>query len=85
MIGLKRGIVTLSLIHSKIVTSSFIPLKTIIGQYLLDIQHIGSTAITDMIAKPIIDIVVAIHNFRGFYLYRIYQKANVRKRSNQFK
>lgn len=60
-------------------------LETVIGHYLLDIQHIGSTAIIDMIAKPIIDIVVAIRNFRGFYLYRTNQKSIVQKGSNQFK
>ena len=34
-----------------------------IGKYILDIQHIGSTAIPGMIAKPIIDIGVAVKDF----------------------
>ena len=35
-------------------------IKSIIGDFIIDIQHIGSTAIPDMIAKPIIDIAVMI-------------------------
>jgi GrpB-like predicted nucleotidyltransferase (UPF0157 family) len=34
-----------------------------IGNYIIDIQHIGSTAIPDIIAKPIIDISIAIADF----------------------
>lgn len=36
------------------------PLKEIFGSYLLDIQHIGSTAVPDLLAKPIIDIAIQI-------------------------
>jgi GrpB-like predicted nucleotidyltransferase (UPF0157 family) len=31
-----------------------------IGQYVVDIQHVGSTAVPGLVAKPIIDIAVAI-------------------------
>ena len=34
-----------------------------IGSYVLDIQHIGSTAIPGMVAKPILDIAVAVASF----------------------
>jgi len=34
-----------------------------IGEYVLDIQHIGSTSIPGMPAKPILDIGIAITNF----------------------
>lgn len=34
-----------------------------IGPYILDIQHVGSTAIPGIPAKPIIDIGVAVRNF----------------------
>ncbi|AUN14775.1 GrpB family protein [Paraclostridium sordellii] len=34
-----------------------------IGQYTVDIQHVGSKSIPDMISKPIIDIVVGLKNF----------------------
>ena len=32
-------------------------------EYVLDIQHVGSTSIPGMIAKPIIDIAIAVKNF----------------------
>jgi GrpB-like predicted nucleotidyltransferase (UPF0157 family) len=37
--------------------------RALIGPYVLDIRHIGSTAIPGMIAKPILDIRVAIEQF----------------------
>lgn len=36
-----------------------------IGAHVLDIQHIGSTAIPGMSAKPILDIGVAVNNFEA--------------------
>ncbi|MEG2656868.1 MAG: GrpB family protein [Clostridium sp.] len=40
-----------------------------IKEYVIDIQHVGSTSIKGMYAKPIIDIVVAIKNLEdGFKL-----------------
>lgn len=38
-------------------------LRAYIGNYVLDIQHIGSTSIPYMPAKPIIDISIAVANF----------------------
>ena len=38
-------------------------LQAAVGNYVLDIQHVGSTSIPAMAAKPILDIGVAIHNF----------------------
>src|SRR5437660_9221324 len=38
-------------------------LQASIGEYILDIQHIGSTSIPGMPAKPILDIGIAITNF----------------------
>ncbi len=38
-------------------------LAAALGSLALDIQHIGSTAVPGMIAKPIIDIGVAVENF----------------------
>jgi GrpB-like predicted nucleotidyltransferase (UPF0157 family) len=40
-------------------------LRARMGQHVIDIQHIGSTAVPGMIAKPIIDIGVAIPRFEG--------------------
>ena len=38
-------------------------LKNLFGNVALDIQHIGSTSIEKIMAKPIIDIVVGVDNF----------------------
>lgn len=38
-------------------------LRALFRRRILDIQHIGSTAIPDMIAKPVIDILVAVAHF----------------------
>lgn len=38
-------------------------LQANIGGYVLDIQHIGSTSIPGMLAKPILDIGIAVTNF----------------------
>ena len=59
MIGLKRG--TVKLLKPKAIwKQSFerekVKLKKVFGKDLIDIQHIGSTAITGISAKPIIDI-----------------------------
>jgi len=35
-------------------------LKSVLGSYVVDIQHIGSTAIPGIMAKPILDIAVAL-------------------------
>lgn len=34
-----------------------------IGKYIVDVHHIGSTAVKELSAKPIIDIAVEIHEF----------------------
>lgn len=38
-------------------------LRQILGSELADIQHIGSTSVAQLAAKPIIDIMVALHDF----------------------
>ena len=38
-------------------------LRSALGGWILDIEHIGSTAIPGMPAKPIIDIAIGIRNF----------------------
>ena len=40
-------------------------LKGILGDIAADIQHIGSTSIKAIKAKPIIDIAVAVNDFRA--------------------
>lgn len=38
-------------------------LKDIFGELAIEIEHIGSTAVKGLIAKPIVDIAVAVNNF----------------------
>lgn len=40
-------------------------ISTALGAAALDIQHIGSTAIPGILAKPILDIAVAIQSYEG--------------------
>jgi GrpB-like predicted nucleotidyltransferase (UPF0157 family)/GNAT superfamily N-acetyltransferase len=40
-------------------------LQAAIGPYVLDIQHVGSTSIPGMVAKPIIDIGISVTSFEG--------------------
>ena len=37
-------------------------LKNVLGDYALDIQHVGSTSIPGIVCKPILDIAVAVKN-----------------------
>ncbi|QPC46966.1 GrpB family protein [Mangrovibacillus cuniculi] len=65
MIGQKRG--TVSLIHYKEEWSEIFHkdknmILQILGNNIVDIQHVGSTAIPGISAKPIIDILVGLKN-----------------------
>lgn len=66
MLGLKRETVLLCE-HSKEweteAEKTIKTLKNTLGNIIKDIQHIGSTSIYSIKAKPIIDIVVAVDNF----------------------
>lgn len=39
-------------------------IRTVFGSSALNIQHIGSTAVDDLLAKPIIDIAVLIRSYK---------------------
>lgn len=66
MLGLKRGIVQLC-DHDKTweqnATQTIEKLKVIFGNIASDIQHVGSTSIVNIKAKPIIDIAVAVNDY----------------------
>ncbi|MCG3226558.1 MAG: GrpB family protein [Candidatus Heimdallarchaeota archaeon] len=65
MIGLKRGVVKLKDYNkewSNLFDKEAKLISSAISNYLVDIQHIGSTAIPNTVAKPIIDMAVAIDN-----------------------
>lgn len=66
VIGLEKGIVRLAQYSPEWKTlyeKEERLLKDLIGKCIIDIQHIGSTSIPNMIAKPIIDIGIAIADF----------------------
>lgn len=83
MIGLKRGTVAL-FPHEKEwedeAVKTIEKLKNILGETAVNIQHVGSTAVKSICAKPIIDIAVGVNSFdeilgkkqtlleNGFYL-----------------
>ena len=71
-LGLKRGTVQLEP-HDKQWDEATIQtikiLKSILGDDAIDIQHIGSTAIPAIKAKPIIDIVVGVTDFDKVMLH----------------
>lgn len=66
MIGLKRGTVKLYE-HEKEweieAQNTITKLRKILGNIIKDIQHVGSTAIPSIKAKPIIDIAIAVDDF----------------------
>lgn len=92
MIGLKRGAVALYEHEEEWETeaqNTIERLKNILGDVIQDIQHVGSTSISSIKAKPIIDIAVAVDDFNdvlnfenelrenGFY-YRPQAQATLR-------
>jgi len=66
IIELKRGIVKL-LKHKKhwekIASDNILCLYKVFGEKTVNIQHVGSTSIVHIKAKPIIDIAVAVNSF----------------------
>ncbi len=68
MIGLKRGIVELKPYNpqwEELYNQESELISTTISDFLVDIQHIGSTAIPDIVSKPIIDIAVALDSLEN--------------------
>ena len=72
MIGLKRGTVQLCE-HEKEweieAQNTIARLKEILGDVIKDIQHVGSTSILTIKAKPIIDIALAVDDFDDILSY----------------
>lgn len=73
MIGLKRGIVKLCE-HEKEweieAQNTISRLRNILGNVIKDIQHVGSTSILSIKAKPIIDIAIAVDDFNDILTFK---------------
>ncbi len=66
MLGLEKGVVRLVPYTAEWVRYFELEkaaLRLVLGGYILDIQHIGSTSIPGMLAKPIVDIAIAVADF----------------------
>lgn len=66
MIGLERGTVKLAPYTTewkRLFEQEKALLQAAVGDYVLDIQHVGSTSIPGMVAKSIIDIGIAVRSF----------------------
>jgi GrpB-like predicted nucleotidyltransferase (UPF0157 family) len=67
-IGLTKGVVALlpyTLAWKRLFEEEQAILQANLGNHILEIQHIGSTSIPGMVAKPIIDIAIAVRDFEG--------------------
>jgi len=65
-IGLPSGVVALTpytLAWKRLFEEERVILQAGLGDHILDIQHVGSTSIPGMLAKPIIDIAIAVRDF----------------------
>lgn len=72
MIGLKRG--TIKLVkHNSQRLEAFEQeaknIKNIFGNKIVDLQHVGSTAIPGIVAKPIIDMILTVPSLKKFGKY----------------
>ncbi len=71
IIGLERYVVKLVPYHldwPRLFEEEKARLQAAVGAYVLDIQHIGSTSIPSGVAKPIIDIGIAVESFEGAFV-----------------
>ena len=72
MLGLKRGAVKLEPHQNEWVKEAektIEELKYLLGDIAVDIQHIGSTAISSIHAKPIIDIAIGVRDLEDIQPY----------------
>ena len=70
MIGLERDTVCLAPYEAgwaRLYELEEARLQAAVGEHVLDIQHVGSTAIPGIVAKPILDIAVAVQSFETAY------------------
>jgi len=79
MIGLQRGKVSLSDHNPEWISNAqkvIQKLWRLLGSDVVDIQHVGSTSIRYIHAKPIIDIAVAVNDFDNLGKIRVLLETN---------
>ena len=72
MLGLKRGTVELlphQLTWEETAKDTISLLNSLLGNVAMDIQHVGSTAVRSICAKPIIDIAVGVNTLDSIMPY----------------
>lgn len=72
MIGLKRGTVELlphQPLWKDVAAKTIMLLKSLLNNVAIDIQHVGSTSIDSIYAKPIIDIAVGVDSLDSIKPY----------------
>ena len=72
MLGLKRGTVKLTAHQdewAKEAAKTIRELKYLLGNAAVDVQHIGSTAVASVCAKPVIDIAVGVRELNDILPY----------------
>ncbi len=73
MIGLKRDMVNLLPYQEDwpiVARETILELKGVFGAVAIDIEHIGSTAIPSIHAKPIIDIVIGVKDLDDVFRFK---------------
>jgi GrpB-like predicted nucleotidyltransferase (UPF0157 family) len=71
MIGLERDTVRLAPYEpewARLYEAERARLQAAVGEHVLDIQHVGSTAIPGIVAKPILDIAAAVRSFEAAFV-----------------
>lgn len=71
VLGLERGVVRLvpyDPCWSLLFEEEKQRIQAVIGSWILDIQHVGSTFIPGCPAKPILDIAIAVANFEQAFI-----------------
>ncbi len=74
MVGLLRGTVRVDSYHSawaEVAREHCERIRCALGDDCLDVQHVGSTSVPGLAAKPIIDIAVAIADFTPLLISRL--------------
>jgi GrpB-like predicted nucleotidyltransferase (UPF0157 family) len=68
LIGLDRGVVRLAPYNAgwvQVYEAERARIEAAVGAHILEVQHVGSTSIPGIAAKPIVDIAVGVASFEG--------------------